>query len=88
MARTNAGCKILIVDDESESAILLAVRRRLEAEGWKASVVQPEPGHSVGEEFEAAALWSIEEEQPDAVLLDGAGAQTADIDVHPVRPGT
>lgn len=33
-------------------------------------VVQPEAGHSIGEEFEAAALWSIEEDRPDAVLLD------------------
>jgi len=70
MARANAKRKILIVDDESESAILRAVCRRVEAEGWAALVVQPEPGYSVGEEFEAAALWSIEEDRPDAVLLD------------------
>ncbi|MDA0265175.1 MAG: response regulator [Chloroflexi bacterium] len=70
MARENTGRKIMIVDDESESAILRAVRRRLEEEGWTAVVVQPEPSHSVGEEFEAAALWSVEEDRPDAVLLD------------------
>ena len=70
MARVNPGRKILIVDDESESAILRAVRRRLEEEGWEALVIQPELGHSVGEEFEAAAIWSIEEDRPDAVLLD------------------
>ena len=70
MARAKTGHKILIVDDESESAILRAVRRRLEEEGWKSVVVQPESGHSLGEEFEAAALWSIEEDLPDAVLLD------------------
>ena len=70
MARVNTGQKILIVDDESESAILRAVRRRLEEEGWEPVVVQPESGHSLGEEFEAAALWSIEEDLPDAVLLD------------------
>ena len=70
MARVNPGRKILIVDDESESAILRAVRRRLEEEGWEALVIQPELGHSVGEEFEAATLWSIEEDRPDAVLLD------------------
>ena len=70
MARVNTGQKILIVDDESESAILRAVLRRLEKEGWEPVVVQPEPGHSLGEEFEAATLWSIEEDLPDAVLLD------------------
>ncbi len=70
MARTNTGRKILIVDDESESAILRAVRRRLEEEGWEPLVVQPEFEHSLGEEFEAAALWYIEEDLPDAVLLD------------------
>jgi DNA-binding response OmpR family regulator len=70
MARVNTGQKILIVDDESESAILRAVRRRLKEEGWEPSVVEPESGHSLGEEFEAAALWSIEESMPDAVLLD------------------
>ncbi len=70
MARVNTGLKILIVDDESESAILRAVMRRLEEEGWKPVVVQPEAEHSLGEEFEAATLWSIEEDLPDAVLLD------------------
>lgn len=70
MAKAKAERKILIVDDESDSAILRAVRRRVESEGWEALVVEPEPGHSVGEEFEAAALWSIEEDRPDAVLLD------------------
>jgi len=70
MAKINTGSKILIVDDESESAILRAVRRRLDEEGWETSVVQPESGYSVGEEFESAALWSIEQDLPDAVLLD------------------
>ena len=62
--------KILIVDDESSSAILMAVRRRLEEEGWLPSVVHPETGWSLGEEFEAATLYAIEDEQPDGVLLD------------------
>ena len=70
MAKINTGRKILIVDDESESAILRAVRRRLDEEGWETVVVQPESGFSVGEEFEAAALWSIGQDLPDAVLLD------------------
>ena len=70
MAQAPDRHRILIVDDEAESSILKAVRRRLEQEGWMAAVVRPEAGYSIGEEFEAAALWAIEEEQPDAVLLD------------------
>jgi len=62
--------RIMIVDDEAESSILRTVRRRLEEEGWNAIVVQPEPGGSLGDEFEAAALWEIEERRPHAVLLD------------------
>tara|TARA_Y100000588_G_scaffold53255_3_gene50183 strand:+ start:4958 stop:5746 length:789 start_codon:yes stop_codon:yes gene_type:complete len=70
VARISTARKILIVDDESESAILRAVRRRLDEEGWQTLVVVPEAGHSIGEEYEAAALWSIEDNHPDAVLLD------------------
>ena len=62
--------KILIVDDEAESSILRTVRRRLEDEGWRTSIVQPLAGGALGEEFEAATLWEIEEERPDAILLD------------------
>ena len=62
--------KIMIVDDEAESAILRTVRQRLADEGWGTLVVHPAPGGSVGEEFEAAALWEIEEQRPDAVVLD------------------
>ena len=62
--------KIMIVDDESESSILRSVRQRLEEEGWRTIVVHPDSGGSVGEEFEAAALWDIEDQRPDAVLLD------------------
>ena len=61
---------ILIVDDEWESAIIKAVRRRLEDEGWHTVVVEPESKWSLGEEFELAALYAIEERQPDGVLLD------------------
>ena len=75
MVETRNGRKILIVDDEAESAILKAIRRRVEEEGWGIVVIEPERGCSIGEEFEAAALWSIEESQPDAVLLDGEGAE-------------
>lgn len=62
--------KIVIVDDEADSSILRTVRRRLEEEGWRTDVVQPLYGRSLGDEFEAAALWQIEDERPDAVLLD------------------
>ena len=65
-----SGRRILIVDDEAESSILRTVRRRLEEEGWQARVIWPEDGQTLGEEFESAALWSIEDDQPDAVLLD------------------
>ena len=62
--------KIIIVDDEWESAIIRAVRRRLEEEGWRTVVVEPEARGSPGGEFELAALYAIEEESPDGVLLD------------------
>ena len=62
--------KILIVDDEWESAIITTVRRRLEEEGWRTAIVKPESRWGSGDEFEAAALYDIEEQQPDAVLLD------------------
>ncbi len=62
--------KILIVDDEWESAIVKAVRRRLEEEGWRTIVVEPEAPRLTGDEFEAAALYAIEEERPDGVILD------------------
>ena len=70
MTMNRAAKKILIVDDEADSSILRIVRRRLEEEGWRTAVVQPVPGGALGEEFEAAALWEIEERRPDAVLLD------------------
>ena len=66
---TNKG-KILIVDDEWESAIVMSVRRRLEHEGWTWIVARPESRFVTGDEFEAAALYAIEYEQPDCVLLD------------------
>ncbi len=62
--------KILLVDDEWQSDIVRAVRRRLEDEGWQAQVVAPEGRVLSGEEFEAHALYAIEEEQPDGVILD------------------
>jgi len=70
MTKVNPDRRILIVDDESESAILRAIRRRVETEGWETSVIKPESGYSLGDEFEAATIYSIEQELPDAVLLD------------------
>ena len=61
---------ILIVDDEFDSAILMAVRRRLDEEGWNPMLALPEGGWSTADDFEAAALYAIEESQPDGVLLD------------------
>ncbi len=62
--------KILIVDDESESAIVRAVRRRLEEEGWHTTVVETEPGWLSGDDFKLATLYAIEGDMPDGVLLD------------------
>lgn len=62
--------KILIVDDEWDSPIVKAVRRRLDEDGWNTLVIEPDSQWSGGAEFEAAALYAIEEEQPDGVLLD------------------
>ena len=70
MPGTKAQGKILIVDDEWESAIVMAVRRKLESEGWRTIAVQPEASWLSADEFEIAALYAIEEERPDGILLD------------------
>ena len=70
MAVNVAQDRILIVDDEWESPIVKAVRRRLDEDGWHTLAVEPDPQWLGGAEFEAAALYAIEEEQPDGVLLD------------------
>ena len=62
--------KILIVDDEWESPIVKAVRRRLDEEGWHTLAIEADSKWAGGEDFEAAALYTIEEEHPDGVLLD------------------
>ena len=63
--------KILIVDDQSDSPEVRSVIRRLAEEDWEAVVVKPESdGWLVGEEFEAATLFAIEEQRPDGVVLD------------------
>ena len=70
MPNTKGSEKIIIVDDEWESPIVTAVRRRLDEEGWQTLVIIPETGGSIGDEFQAAALFAIEEELPEGVLLD------------------
>lgn len=65
-----ADIKILIIDDEWESAIVRAVRRRLEEEGWRTVVAEPQSRWLDGDEFAAAALYAIETERPAGVLLD------------------
>ena len=62
--------KILIVDDEWQSSIVASVRRRIEREGWQAVVVQPEDEVPSPDAFERAAIYALEEESPDGVLLD------------------
>ena len=63
--------KILIVDDQSDSPEVRSVIRRLAEEDWEAVVIKPESnGWLVGEEFEAATLFAIEEQRPDGVVLD------------------
>ncbi len=63
--------KILVVDDQWDSPVVSSVVGRLEREGWQAIVIRPE-GKSllVGEEFQAAALYAVNEQKPDGVLLD------------------
>jgi DNA-binding response OmpR family regulator len=70
MAEPKQQGKILIVDDEWESPIVKAVRRRLESDGWLTMAVKPEAPWLSADEFETAALYAIEEERPDGVLLD------------------
>ncbi|MBM3942053.1 MAG: response regulator transcription factor [SAR202 cluster bacterium] len=70
MATKQRRNKILIVDDEWQAGIVKAVTRRLEQEGWEAVTINPGPGRRSGDEFESAALFAIEEQRPDGVLLD------------------
>jgi CheY-like chemotaxis protein len=78
MAESWSSRKVLIVDDEWESPIVKSVRRRLEDEGWQTLAVEPGTRSQTGDEFEAAALYAIEEERPEAVLLDVRFGEHAD----------
>ena len=68
MMRSRSG-NILIVDDEATSAIVRAVRRRLEDEGWGTQVVSKEE-HGSADDMLWAAMQSIEDNLPDGVILD------------------
>ena len=57
------------MDDEATSAIVRAVRRRLEEEGWGTQVVSKEE-HGSSDDMLWAALDAIEEQRPDGVILD------------------
>ena len=56
MSDTRQDTTILIVDDESGSSIIRAVRRTLENEGWRTLVVEPDSAHFTADDFEANAL--------------------------------
>ena len=60
---------ILIVDDEATSAIVRAVRRRLEDEGWRTEVVGKD-NHGSADDMLWAALNAIDANPPDGVILD------------------
>jgi len=70
MVQDSPKYKILVVDDEWESPIVAAVLRRLEREGWQPIVVKPASKRALGDEFEAEALYAVENQKPDGVLLD------------------
>ena len=70
MSKDYSHRRILIVDDEWDSAIVKAVRRRMESEGWEPIVVKPEESWDSADGFEDAALYAIEEYSPDGALLD------------------
>lgn len=67
---TGRGQKILVVDDESSSDLMRSVLRRLESEGFRPIVIQPEGSFVDGRQYETEALFAIDSERPSAVLLD------------------
>ena len=69
-ASTGRGQKVLVVDDESSSDLMRSVLRRLETEGFKPIVIQPEGAYVDGRQYETEALFALENERPAAVLLD------------------
>ncbi|GEM_PF-168742 len=72
------GQKILVVDDESGSALMQSVVRRLAREGFEPVIVQPQGVRVSGADFESEALYRIEQSRPAAVLLDVRFGEHAD----------
>lgn len=64
------GQKILVVDDESSSDLMRSVLRRLESEGFRPILVQPDGPRVDGRQYETEALFAMADERPSAVLLD------------------
>ena len=76
-----AGRRILVVDDEPDTALMRSVLRALQADGFEPLVIRPgaegaapalvgEEIVTTGEDFEAEALYAIEEHRPAGVILD------------------
>lgn len=75
------GRRILVVDDEPDTALMQSVLRALHADGFEPLVVRPGAGSAgpaqggdeilaTGEDFEAEALYAIAEYRPAGVILD------------------
>ena len=64
------GQKVLVVDDESGSALMQSVLRRLAREGFEPVLVVPPGPRVTGDDFESEALFRIQQSRPAAVLLD------------------
>ena len=60
---------ILIVDDEATSAIVRAVRHRLEDEGWGTKVIGKDE-HASADDMLWATMAAIDEHLPDGIILD------------------
>jgi DNA-binding response OmpR family regulator len=61
---------ILVIDDEWESAIVKHMCRKLEEEGWRTLCVDLGDTPKTGDNYENYALYAIEDNNPDGILLD------------------
>ena len=62
--------KVLIVDDEWDSGVIRNLVGEIEKIGWKAIVANDGVEGASAEEYEIAAPWYVQENRPDAVVLD------------------